>query len=302
MKIKMTKSLGFISLFASALAFGSFGIWIRLLSEEMSIYQQIVLRNTSALVISVIIVLATKQFSKVDWKTINIKNFLTYVILVPLAVIAYNVAMIDTKIAVATFAFYVGTILTGWAAGVFFFKEKLTTEKWVSLILVLIGLALFAYPFSSISVGLIAGIISGVLDGAANGFRKDLAGKVSKLVLVMFTAIGGVIISGGMMIVFNQDLGFMSTISNTSWGIGIFFGSLLVLLNYLLLVGFQNFDLSLGSIVLSLELLFALLFGFLFLKEFPNSREIFGGLLILLANVLPNLKDLIKKKGKAYEI
>jgi len=288
----MNKLLGFSALFFSALAFGTFGIWIRLLNQEMSIYQQVVLRNLFAFIFAILIVIFTRQLRGIDWSKVKKLNLFFYIMLVPLAVIAYNVAMLNTKMALATFAFYVGTILTGWIAGTFFFHEKLNTEKWISLVLVLIGIALFAFPFSnsSINLGFIAGVLSGVLDGAANGFRKDLSGKVSKVVLVALTAVGGVLVSGFMMGYFNQSLGYLASISTTAWIIGGLFGALLVIVNYLLLVGFKNFDLGLGSIVLSLELFFALLFGAMVFGEFPTSRELAGGVFILLANLVPNLK------------
>ncbi len=293
----MNKALGFSALFFSALAFGTFGIWIRLLNQEMSIYQQVVLRNGFALVFAILIVIFTKQLRTVNWSKVKKLNLFFYILLVPLAVIAYNVAMLNTKMALATFAFYVGTILTGWVVGIFFFHEKLNAEKWISLVLVLIGIALFAFPFtnSSINLGFIAGVISGVLDGSANGFRKDLSGKISKVVLVALTAVGGVLVSGFMMSYFNQSFSYLGSISTTAWIIGGLFGALLLIVNYLLLVGFKNFDLGLGSIVLSLELFFALIFGAIVFGEYPTSREIAGGAFILLANIVPNMNMVFSK-------
>lgn len=300
----MKKTLGFLTLLLAAISFGSFGIWIRLLSREMSVYQQIVLRNSFAFIIAILIVFVARQFRNIDWSRVKKVNLLFYTFLVPLSVIAYNISILNTKIAVATFAFYIGTILTGWFAGTVFYKEKLNMEKWFSLILVIIGLIFFVYPFSngSLNLGLIAGIISGIIDGAANGFRKDLAGKVNKLVLVLLTAIGGVFVSGIMMAHFQQGFSYLGSLSVSGWVIGAFFGSLLVIINYLLLVGFQNFDLGLGSIVLSLELLFATVFGFLFLKEIPTSRELVGGILILFANMIPNINLVLQKRLKPVSI
>lgn len=291
----MKKTLGFASLFISAVAFGSFGIWIRFLNKEMSVYQQIVLRNGFAFIIAVLVVLFFKQFRNIEWKKVKKLNLFLYTFLIPLSVIAYNVSIVNTKIALATFAFYLGTILTGWIAGLLFYQEKLNAGKWLSLLLVLTGLALFVYPFtsSSLNLGFIAGVVSGILDGSANAFRKDLAGKVNKYILVLLTAIGGVFVSGLMMFYFHQELNYLGSMSVTTWFIGAFFGSLLVILNYLLLIGFQNFDLSLGSVILSLELLFALIFGIIFFKEFPTTKELLGGLLILLANIIPNIKILL---------
>ncbi len=294
----MKKTIGFSSLLLAAISFGSFGVWIRLLAKEMSVYQQIVLRNSFAFLFAFFVVFATKQFSKINWSVVKKINLLLYAFLIPLSVIAYNISMLNTKIVIATFSLYIGTILTGWVAGAVVYKEKLNTQKWVSLFLVLGGLVFFAYPFSSssINLGLVAGIMSGIFDGTANSFRKDLAGKMNKLFLVLLTAIGGMLVSGLMMSYFHQDLQFFSSMSASAWMIGAFFGFILVVINYLLLVGFQNFDLGMGSIVLSLELVFATVFGIIFLKEFPSTKEVLGGLLILGANVVPNINLVLKKK------
>mgnify|MGYP001595742565 FL=1 len=117
----------------------------------------------------------------------------------------------------------------------------------LSLVSVLVGLACFIWPLapSSINIGFVAGIISGVLDAAANGFRKDLAGKIDKYILVFITTLGGVIVSNLMMFYFKQNLNFISSLSINTWVVGLMFGFFLVAVNYLLLVGFQNFDLSL---------------------------------------------------------
>lgn len=295
----MKKLLGFSSLFLAAVSFGSFGLWIRILNREMTVYQQIVLRNAFAFVFAILVVFFTKQFRNIPWNKVKKLNLALYTFLVPLAVITYNFSILNTKIALTTFAFYIGTILMGWVIGAVFFKEKFDLPKWFSLILVMTGLTLFVYPFSksSLNLGFLLGIASGAIDAAANGFRKDLSGKMSKFILVLMTTIGGVAVSGLMMRYFLQGLEYVGSMSMTSWIVGAFFGFLLVVLNYLLLVGFQNFDISLGSIVLSLELLFALLFGMIFLKEFPTTRELIGGSLILFANIVPNM-NVLSKLGK----
>ena len=288
----MKKFLGFSSLFLAAVVYGSFGVWVKLLSQHMSIYQQVVLRNAFAFVVAFLIILVMREWQQVSWHKIKKSSLLFFTFLVPIDVILYNVSILSTKIALATFAFYIGTILTGWVVGVISYKEKLTVEKWLSLILVLAGLAMFVYPFPSQSlvIGLGAGVLSGILDGISNGFRKDLSGKISKWFLVLLTTIGGVAVSGLMMVYFQQNLSYLTSLSLPVWGVAAFFGFCLVAVNYLLLVGFQNFDVSLGSIVLSLELLFATVFGFLILHEVPSSRQLLGGALILFANVVPNLK------------
>ena len=66
-------------------------------------------------------------------------------------------------------------------------------------------------------------------------------------------------------------------------------------------MGFQNFDLSLGAIILSSELIFALLIGLLIFGEKPLPKEIIGGLFVMTAVILPNLNLLSLKSKKLWE-
>ena len=100
-----------------------------------------------------------------------------------------------------------------------------------------------------------------------------------------------------MMFYFKQNFNFISSLSVNTWAVGLMFGFILVAVNYLLLVGFQNFDLSLGVIILSSELIFALLFGLLVFGEKPLPKEIIGGLFVMAAVILPNL-NLLPSKNK----
>jgi drug/metabolite transporter (DMT)-like permease len=59
--------------------------------------------------------------------------------------------------------------------------------------------------------------------------------------------------------------------------------------SFLTLIGFQNFDLNLGTIIISSELIFAPIFAALAFHEYPSANEIFGGLFIALSIILSNL-------------
>lgn len=294
----MNKRLGFFSLLLAAISYGSFGVWIRLLNQEMTIYQQIVFRNVIAFVLAIFIIILGKKY-RINFKNISKKNLALYALVIPLSVIFYNIGILNLKIAVATFAFYMSSILFSELIGLFIYKVELMVADIVSLILVVVGLIFFVFPFSfnAINIGFWACLISGFFDAAANGFRKDLAGKLDKFVLISLTAVGGILVSGIMMTSFHQSLSFFSNLSPFSWFIGIVFGILLMLVNYLLLIGFQNFELGPGVITLSAELFFALIFGLLFFREFPTTKELIGGMCILAATIIPNINWLRVKQA-----
>ena len=78
--------------------------------------------------------------------------------------------------------------------------------------------------------------------------------------------------------------------------VGLLFGLLLLIINYLLLVGFSNFDLNLGTIIMSSELAFASIFAFLLYKEIPTKYELIAVFFIILSIIVSHVS--IKRKNK----
>ena len=62
------------------------------------------------------------------------------------------------------------------------------------------------------------------------------------------------------------------------------------------IVAQKDTDPTISSLILSLESVFAALFGFIFLKEVPNERELIGGILMFFAIILAQLPNSIIKK------
>lgn len=100
----MDAKKGFVSLLAAGAIFGSFGIWTRILSKELSAYQQLTIRHMASLVIALIIVFILKQ--KINFTKINKRHLLAYAFFYPITSVFFVLAILYTKISVATFAFY----------------------------------------------------------------------------------------------------------------------------------------------------------------------------------------------------
>jgi drug/metabolite transporter (DMT)-like permease len=71
---------------------------------------------------------------------------------------------------------------------------------------------------------------------------------------------------------------------------GVTYGFFSIAVAFLTLVGFQDFDLNLGTIVLSSELFFATIAGLLLFHEYPTQNEVTGSALIILAIIILNIK------------
>ena len=283
----MNKSLfGLGSLLTAGFLFGSFGIWVRFLSHDMSSYQQIAFRNIIALCIALAIIYFRKL--KLSFKGVDLKHLIFFGLAFPTGVIFYTFSMLKTSIMLGIFSFYLGSILFSLLLGMLVFHEKLTTQKIISLILVLTGFYFFIQPngIAHLNIGMVFGIIAGLFDTISNVFRKHLAGKLDRVVLTLIPQIGGITVATILMGIIGGIS--MPTISPTSWGVGILFGAILFAVNYLTLYGFQHFDLNLGTIAISTEVVFATLLGWLVFAEVPRTFDIYGGLFIVLAIIVGN--------------
>ena len=138
----------------------------------------------------------------------------------------------------------------------------------------------------SLVLGLVFGILAGLFDTISTAFRKHLAGKLDRVVLTLVPQIGGILVATILIVMFGGLA--LPVISTTNWFVGILFGSMIFMINYLTLYGFQHFDLNLGTIAISTEVVFATLFGWLVFAEVPRSLDIYGGLFIVLAIIAGN--------------
>jgi len=296
----MIKIKGLLALLACAIIYGSMGIYIRFLSQEMTVYQQVGLRNTVAFVVAIGIALILKQSFNLNG--VNKRDLVVYSFSFPLSVICFTFSILNTKVGTTVFGFYVSSIISSLVIGNFFFKEKITLTKMIGISVSLIGLLTYLYPFQAtaiFNVGLLFSFVSGILDSTANGFRKFLSGKIDRFVLVAMQTLAGVSIATTAMIWSGHSL--MPSISGTTFFIGVWFGLMVLSISYLTLVGFQNFDLSLGTVVISAELFFALVFAQLFLGERPSITELAGTSLIMLAIIILNV-DLAAWRPKSWSL
>jgi drug/metabolite transporter (DMT)-like permease len=282
------KFKGFIALLLAAIIFASFGIFIRILNQDLGSYQQIIFRNLFGFIISFLPIILLRQSFK-SLNKIPKYHLIPYAIAFPLSVVFFTLSILNTKISTTLFSFYTGNLITSLMLGKILFKEKFTKIKAIAFTIVLMGVFIYTYPLTlaSFNVGFLLGLIAGLFDTITNVFRKHIAGKADRFVLVNIQMLGGILVASVAALLFNQF--HIPEISNTSWAIGAIFGIGLIGISYLTLVGFQNFDLNLGTIILSSEVFFAILFAFMFFNEEPKTTELIGATLVFLATGVVNL-------------
>jgi len=269
------------ALFGSAIIYASFGVLIRESSKMFGNGAQVVLRFAlAALIVTLLQVLLKKTVvlhGRDLLKTIGLG------IGFGLVVMLFTISVNETKVANSVFLIYAGSITSSLIIGTVFLKEKLSIAKVFSVIVALAGLSLFAGGLMALSLGAMAGFASGLFDGAANAVRKTLKGVDRNSVIAYSYAVGAVVVLGVTLISGERwvyDVSLLPVIAM------LVFVGFMIWISNLLLYGFQHFDVNVGTVILSTELVFATLFGYVFLHESPTTAELIGGALIFMASVL----------------
>lgn len=289
------KNKGFLSLLLAAFILGTFGIWIRQLDKVFTSEAQVIARSLSASVIILLIVLYKNI--KLHVPKNDRLNLLGFCIVFPVSILFFTYSAVNIKVSNALFMLYVGSLIASYLWGRFIFAESFGKKKLMSLVLLLLGLIIFVYPFSAttLSLGVLTGILAGLLEGSAHAFRKKLK-NLKREIIVLFQSLSGLIV-GLLIFSFKGNSFTKSDITVTSVFVTVLFGFLLVAIGYLLAYGFSHFDVNVGSVVLATELFFALIISYIFLNESPTTNELLGGSIIFIASIVTSLN--IKNIKKA---
>ncbi len=206
--------------------------------------------------------------------------------------IAFNKIAIGT----AYFLFYAGSVFTGYVLGRIFFNEKLTSLKAASLLIGLIGLILiYSIGFESNKVWFyILANIAGIGSAIWNVFSKKISQKYSTSQIVFVDSFLIAILSLFFSLLVKEK--FIFPAFTVPWISNILFALSSLITSYLIVYGFKYVEASLGSMILLLEVLFGIFFSYLFFHETVSFGALFGGGLVILAILLPNLSGKIFRK------
>lgn len=274
---------GVAALFTCSVIYASFGPLARVLSGMFGTYTQVAARMGLAFVFLLTLSLVFKKIQRLSKN--QIRSSILLGIVSTSIIVFFTIAITEIKIVTTLFLLYAASLFTSLFIGTFIFKEKFGIQKLIATSLTFLGLSIFLS--SSIALGLgfgtLAAIFSGFSEGVGNGIRKGLTGA-DKITVTLIQFLVITICSSFLIFISNETA--IRTVSTEAIIALVSFSALQLLLNYLLLYGFQNFDVNIGTVILSLELFFAAILGFVFFSESLTSTEIIGGLIIFLASVI----------------
>lgn len=274
--------------------YATFGIFARQVSDNFGAFSQ----NYFRCLIVLTFLLIYFVIKKVRWKKINPADYrwvLVWGISGSLVVVLLYIAFNNIALGTTYFLFYSTMIITGLICGKILFNEKLTINKYTSLVLVIIGLILIYSVEFSVNkiVYVMTALLAGLLIGIWNTFSKKVSSSYSVIQMLLIGTSFALVIGLIGAILFNEGFPVMNDFTSWFWMFGFAIAELSATL--LVILGFKYLEAQKASLLMPVEVVYATILGFLVYNESLPLVTLIGGLLILLGAILPNIR--VRAKG-----
>lgn len=289
----ISQKKGILLVLLSALMFGSYGVWSKLIGESFAPFYQ---GWTRGLILTLLLIPALLYRKEIIPIERNDRSWLIIFLVFTSATQApIFYAFNHMDIGTATLLFFVSMLLTMYIVGFLFLGEKITFLKTISFILACTGLY-FTFSLSIIQFALLAAgaaVLNGVASGGEVAFSKKLSGNYSPLYLTWLSWVV-IFVTNGIISLFLGEIQIIPT-----WDIVWLYQAGYVLASFLgfwaIIAGLKTTEASIGGLIGLLEIIFSIGFGILIFQESITFQTMVGGILILLAASLPHLFDLKQK-------
>jgi drug/metabolite transporter (DMT)-like permease len=274
---------GIAALVGLAVIYASLGLFSRFLSTNFLLFQQVYLRMLFAFLLGFLFFYQKLNFSKL--RKISFKEWLLLMFRAAgyylLGVLLFTKASLLIKISTLSF---IGSLPMTATLSFILLQEKPTFKKFIYITLAFIGVTIISVKdYSSLFTwgqGELLALISCIFASLSIVFRKYQTKllnnfEISQIMLFfafIFVLIGSLIFKEGFP-VNNWNANVLAVVLVA----GVVNILLILFTNY----GFEKVQISLASNILTLEMLFAVILGFLFYKEIPTAKDLIGAVLIL---------------------
>lgn len=278
---KRTKITGAEALFGAAFTYALTGILVREVAPMWGDKAQVVARFGLVLVLLGVYFLWHRQKLSVPKGKLPMMFGLGLVFAI--MVLTFTSAIGKTTVANVLFVFYATNMISAFVLGTILLKENISRTKLLATGFALAGLAIYSGAIVGGNMGIILSIVAGIGGGSTSLFSKWLAGAERSL--VMAVQYGVATVFSGLLLLFSGDQ-IIRTASAQGSILIIVFALVIILGSYLTLYGFQNFDVNIGTVIMSTELVFAAGMAYFLYNEVPKSHELLGGVLIFTGSII----------------
>jgi drug/metabolite transporter (DMT)-like permease len=280
---------GIFALVVLAWTFATMGVFARYLGTEFSLFEQTYLRIGLAFFVGVLVFYPKCNFKKI--RSLPKKDFFVLVgrsICLYLGVVMITAAFLQAKYSNATFA---ASLPLMPLLGYVLLKERIKIKTIFYILLGFLGLTLIVFKdlnIFSLGYGEILAFGSVIFFDLSYIGRRLHSDYLNNYEITVFMfAVGSVFLFVtslciGETLPTSDQFSLLTIVVLT--GAALFNVANLFLTNY----GFQNVKVAVAGNILTLEVVFALLYGIFMYKEIPTFYEWVGSTLILLSVYLVN--------------
>lgn len=284
------KTKGALALGILSVIYGGVGVVTRSLNLHFPILQQIYLRLFIAIILGFLLFrkqVHPEKFFKIsvkEWLLIFSRVIAMFLLASPLWIAGANI----TKLANVSF---IDSLPLTATISILLGLEKITAKKGLLILLSFLGIVILSVKdfsnLTSIGWGELLVLMSGFFFAYRNFSRiwhtkllNDAEITQLMLVLGFILVFIASFITGEKQILFKLtwELFFMLIIG----------GGIIIANIYFINYGFKRISPVFGNSILNMEVVFALLFGYIFYREVMNLQELLGGILIIVSVVKMN--------------
>lgn len=283
---------GFAAIMLGAVFFGLLGVFSRLIGLEFGVFNTNWVRNLIVFLILGIYFLITKKWQVVertDRKWLVIWPFFGM-----FTTIGIFVGTNRLPIGSALLFFFSGMIVTIYVVSYVMLKERINLIKLVAIGLVLVGLVVIYRR--DLSFGDALGFWAAILGGGGNGVWAVLSKKLSKAYdsfqLVFIDALVSMVFSFTIAMSLGERLQFVGF--GRSWLVVFIWAVSSIGVIWSIIYGYKKLEAQKAALLMPMRAVFGALWGYVVYKEVLGIEVFVGGLLILVASILPNV---VKSKG-----
>ncbi len=206
----------------------------------------------------------------------------------------YFIALQKSTVAIAMLSLFTYPIFTTFLEPLFY-KTKLETTHILLAFLTLVGIALLAPSFDledEYLQGILWGLVSAVGYSCRNLFVKKQVGVYSGMTLMFYQLLFGGLIFMPLLFVYDLQPAFdqwlpLVGLSLITTAIG----------HTMFVIVLRHFTVTSMSIMSTVQPIYGILIGILFLGEIPGLRAILGGTLILMTVVIESARSARKRRA-----
>jgi drug/metabolite transporter (DMT)-like permease len=293
------KSLrGSLLVFASAVLYGTYGVWSRLMGDNFQPFYQTWVRSLIIILLMTPLMLASRSFRKIeraDYPLVALFVGFCIFTQVPLYY-AFNHAPIGA----VQLIFYSVFIITAYVMGRFYLGEKITKVKLISMALAFVGLA-FVFGDTVITfapLGLALAAFNGVASGGEMSSSKRPSVKYPPALLAWWGWVFTLLLHLPISLLIGEHQ--VSIHLSTSWLWLLVYSVVNMSAFWISLIGFSYVDASVASIIGLAEVIWAVVFGALIFGESLTVAVYLGGTLILVAAALPDVTEILQRKWLSH--